>query len=160
MDCSGRGLNTWRWEFWLMRKPFKWLLWLMPVANPKKASKSTMELGRGLETTKDSTKKKWRSMSFFDLPTAMVTGRNEEYSSIFNILNSVQLVKLNANLGLKSVVVMLMWRDEHILSFLHFSSREITTWDKRQQKNYSFCSMCVLGKNMSICPWLKTKQLG
>lgn len=30
----------------------------MPLANPRKASDSTMELGRGLQTAKDSNKKK------------------------------------------------------------------------------------------------------
>lgn len=44
-----------------MRKPFKWLLWLIPLANPWGASDSTMELGRSLQRAKDSKKRKERN---------------------------------------------------------------------------------------------------
>lgn len=28
VELERPSLNTWRWKFWLMGKPFKWLLWL------------------------------------------------------------------------------------------------------------------------------------
>lgn len=57
MNCSGLAKHIGM-EVGLMRKPFKWLLWLTPPANPRVTSGSVMELGRGLQRGKDSERNK------------------------------------------------------------------------------------------------------
>lgn len=60
-------VNTWRWEFWLMRKPFKWFLWLIPLENPKGSLRQNYgireEFGASQRQQKEM-RKKWHLYIF------------------------------------------------------------------------------------------------